>query len=152
VGEQENDMTSKLDIIKAWTDTNSIEASATYMADNFQSVDNDGNVLMDKAAYIGMGTMLYASFEGFRFVRTDLREESDSVIMTGHFEGTHVADLDLSAMDVGVFPASGKKIVWPEASVKFTLADDKIVREEPYGESGGMEAFLAPLLGQRSSA
>ncbi len=145
-------MTSKLDIVKAWTDAHSIEASKTYIADDFQSVDHDGNVLMDKASYLGMGGMLYASFRDFRFVRTDLRQEGDSVIMTGHFEGTHIADLDLSAMDVGVIPASGKKIVWPDVSVQITLADDKIVREEPYGESGGMEAFLAPLLVKKPSA
>jgi|GEM_PF-2728094 hypothetical protein len=65
--------------------------------------------------------------------------------MTGHFEGTHKADLDLSAIGAGVIPASGKKIVWPEVSVKITVEGDQIVREEAYGEGGGMEAFLAPL-------
>jgi hypothetical protein len=40
-----------------------------------------------------------------------LREESDFVIMSGHFEGTHTSDLDLSAMDIGIIPASVKKIV-----------------------------------------
>ncbi|MGB3713529.1 MAG: nuclear transport factor 2 family protein [Candidatus Promineifilaceae bacterium] len=145
-------MTSKLDIVKAWIDASSMEASKTYIADDFQSVDHDGNVIMDKAGYLGMGAMMYASFRGFRFVHNDLREEGDFVFMTGHFEGTHIADLDLSAMGMGVISASGKKIVWPDASVKFTLAGDKIVREEPYGESGGMEAFLAPLLEKQPSA
>lgn len=76
---------------------------------------------------------------------SEFNEEGDFVIMTGHFEGTHKADLDLSAIGAGVIPASGKKIVWPEVSVKITVEGDQIVREEAYGEGGGMEAFLAPL-------
>lgn len=124
-----------------------IEESAAYLSDDFQNVDGDGNVLMDKAGSIGMGQMLHGSLPDFRFVRTNLREEGDFVIMAGHFEGTFKADLDLSAMGAGVIPASGKKIVWSEVSVKITVEGDKIVREEPYGESGGMEAFLAPLMG-----
>ena len=140
-------MTSKLDVVKAWRAVPSadIEAGAAYLSDDFQNVDLDGNVLMNKEGYIGMGHMLRASLPDFDFVDSDLREEGDFVIMTGHFEGTHKADLDLSAMGVGVIPASGNKIVWPEVSVKITVEGDKIAREEPYGESGGMEAFLAPL-------
>ena len=145
MGEQENDMTSKLDVVKAWNESGDMEESLAYLSDDFQNVDQDGNVLMDKEGYAGLGHMLFASFTGFEFVRSDLHEEGNAVIMSGHFEGTHTSDLDLSAMGVGVIPASGKKIVWPEARVKITVEGDKIVREEPYGDSGGMEAFLAPL-------
>jgi predicted ester cyclase len=153
-GEQESDMTSNLDVIKAWraVPSGDLEASAAYLSDDFQNVDKDGKVLMDKEGYIGMGHMLRASLPDFEFVHTALREEGDFVIMTGHFEGTLTGDLDMSTMGLGVIPASGNKIVWPEVSVKITVEGDKIAKEEPYGESGGMEAFLAPLLGQRSSA
>ncbi len=65
--------------------------------------------------------------------------------MTGHFEGTHTGDLDLSAMGLGVIPASGKKIVWPEASAKLTIEDGKIVRMEPYAGAAGLKAWLAAL-------
>ena len=54
-------------------------------------------------------------------------------------------DIDLSLLGAGVVPASGKKIVWPEWSTKITVGQAKITRMEPYGEGGGMEAFLAPL-------
>jgi hypothetical protein len=50
-------------------------------------------------------------------------------------------------LGAGVIPASGKKIVWPEVNVKVTVEGDKIVREEPYGEGGGIEAFVAGLMG-----
>jgi predicted ester cyclase len=102
--------------------------------------------VLDRESYIGMGHMLLASLPDFKFVRTDLRQEDDLVIMTAHFEGTPTGDLDLSAIGAGVIPASGKKIVWPEVSVKITVEGDKLVREEAYGEGGGMEAFLAPLM------
>lgn len=138
-------MPSKLDVVKAYNDTEDLNASRAYLSDGFQSVDKDGKVVMNKEAYIGMGHMLLASLPDFRFVRSDLRQEGDYVIMTGHFQGTHKADLDLSAMGLGVIPASGKEIVWPEVSVKFTVEGGKIVREEPYGELDGMKAFLMGL-------
>jgi predicted ester cyclase len=140
-------MTSNLDVVNAWraVPAADVEASAAFLSDDFQNVDEDGNVVMDKESYIGMGHMLRASLPDFEFVHTALREEGDFVIMTGHFEGTLTNDLDMSAMGAGVIPASGKKIVWSEVSVKIVVEDEKIVREEPYGESGGIGAFLAPL-------
>jgi predicted ester cyclase len=140
-------MTSKLDVIKAWRAVPAAdhEASAAYLSEDFLNVDTDGSVLMNKEGYIGMGHMLRASFPDFEFVHSALREEGDFVIMTGHFEGTFSSDLDMSAMGVGIIPSSGKKTVWPEVIVKITVEGDKITKEEPYGESGGMAAFLAPL-------
>ena len=115
-------MTSKLDVVKAWLaqPISDNEARMAYIAEDFQNVDYD-------------------------YKASEVREEGDAVIMTGHFEGTHTADIDLSLLGAGVVPASGKKIVWPEWSTKITVGQAKITRMEPYGEGGGMEAFLAPL-------
>jgi hypothetical protein len=55
-----------------------------------------------------MGQLLAASFEDFKWVLRDLREADDGVLMSGHFEGMHTGDLDLSAMGAGVITASGK--------------------------------------------
>ncbi len=142
-------MTSNLDVVKAWTDMppGNLEESAAYLSDDFQNVDEEGNVILDKAGWIGMGQMLYGSLPDIKYVRTSLRQEGDLVIMTGHFEGTFEHDLDLSAMGAGVIPASGKKIVWPDTSSKFMVEGDKIIKEKPYGEGGSMEAFLAQLMG-----
>lgn len=145
-------MTSKSEVVRkfqeeafsnppsSWSEA----AMATY-SDDFANLDEDGNVLMNKEAYIGMAQLMFSAFDGFRWVLGDLREEDDGVIMTGHFEGTHTGDLDLSAMGFGVIPASGKKIVWPEAIVKVGVRGDKIVSFQPHGGSSGMEGFLAPL-------
>lgn len=145
-------MTSKLDVVKvfldrAWKDvpTSLLEACQYTLSDEFQQFDANGNAVMNKEAYIGAGQMMAASFEGFTWVLSNLREEGDSVIMTGHFEGTHTGDLDLSAFGAGVIPASGKNIVWPESRVRWVVEGDKIVREEALDESGSLETFLAAL-------
>ncbi len=145
-------MSSKLDVYKAYRDaswanppSSNIEAIETYFSDDFQSLDKDGNVVMNKEAYTGMVQLLFAAFKDFTYVTSDLREEGDSVFVSGNFEGTHTGDFDLSAMGIGVIPASGKKIVWPKASNEFKIEGDKIVGIKPYGDSGGMEAFLAAL-------
>ena len=142
-------MTSKADIVKAYYDlswsnppASLMESIATYISDDFKSLDEDGNVIMTKEMFIGMTQLLANAFKDFKSVYSDVHEEGDEVIMTYHFEGTHTGDFDMSAMGMGVIPASGKKIVWPEAKSKWRVEGDKIVSEQ---SSGGMESFLAPL-------
>jgi predicted ester cyclase len=147
---QEGDMTSKLDVVKAWykmswtnPPASNIEAAEKYISDDFQSLDRNGNLVMDKKTFVGMAQLMYAAFKDFKGVYSDLQEEGDGVIMSFHFEGTQTGDFDLSAMGLGVIPASGKRIVWPEAKTKFKVEGDKIVGEQEI--TGGMEWFLAPL-------
>lgn len=146
--------TSPIDVVKryhesAWADPQSgtlSEASREWLADDFQSLDEDGNVQMDKATYIAMGEMMFGAFDDLTYVSTDLTESGeDSALMTGHFEGTHTGDFDLSAMGLGVIPASGKKVVWPDSTIRWIVKGDKIVRNENAGGSAGLEGFLAPL-------
>ena len=143
-------MTSKTDVIKAyyeaaWSNPPSslLEAVEKYFSDDFQSIDRNGNVVMTKEIFTGMSQLLNAAFPDFKAVYSDLREEDDGVLMDVHFEGTQTGDLDLSAMGLGVIPASGKKIVWPEARTKWKVEGGKIVGEQEI--SGGMEWFLKPL-------
>jgi predicted ester cyclase len=140
-------MTSNIDVVKAWNDLpiEDIEGNAAYIADDFQHIGQDGSVDMNKEAWVGMSQMLLASFTDFDYVVTELREEGDAVIMTGHFEGKHTGDLDLSAMGLGVFPASGREIVWPDTSDKVTVEGGKIAKIESVGDVDGMKAFLTAL-------
>jgi predicted ester cyclase len=145
-------MSSKLDVVKTYLDeawanppSSNREASMKTYSDDFQYLDKDGNAIMDKQGYIGSGEMMFGSFDDFKWVLEDLREADGGVIMTGHFEGTHTGDLDLSAMGAGVFPASGKKVVWPEASVMLKVRGDKIISFQDYGGESGIEAFVAAL-------
>jgi len=143
-------MNSKKDVINAWVDESwrnrpaSIkEAGEKYFSDDFQNIDQGGNVVGNKDAYIGIGLACATSFTGFKAVISDLQEVSDGVIVTNHFEGIHTSDFDLSAMGLGVIPASGKKIVWPDAKSKFTVEGDKITGIHDI--TGGLEWFLTPL-------
>jgi predicted ester cyclase len=145
-------MGRNLDVLKAyitatWANPPSsiVEANEKYLSDDYKNLDKDGNVVMDKEAYIGMGKLLASAFKDMKAVYGNIREEGDSVIVPFHFEGTHTGDLDLSAMGMGVIPASGKRIVWPEDTVVFKFRGDKIVSNSPYGDSAGIEAFLAEL-------
>lgn len=140
-------MSSKIDVLRAWNESGNADplsdANAAYLSDDFQNLDKDGNVLMDKQAYLGMGKLLSASFNDMKYVFDDLNEESDAVIAHFHFEGTFTHDIDLSTMGLGVVPATGKKVIWPQASAKFKVEGDKIVSIQEI--TGGMQWFLEPM-------
>jgi predicted ester cyclase len=139
----------KLDVVREYAELigigSNIEAVAAYVSDDFQNFDKDGSFVANKEMLIAGMQMLNHAFTDYGFVLKGVREEGDFVIMSGHFEGTHTGDLDLSAMGIGVIPASGKKIVWPEASAKTTLEGDKIIRMEPYSGAAGWQVWLAAL-------
>jgi hypothetical protein len=143
-------MSSKLEIVNAYLRllgamANNAEDAWTYLADDFQNVDKDGNVVLNRESFVGMSRMLLASFPDLSFVKTGIREEDDYVVVSGHNQGTHMNDIDLSAMGAGVVKASSKKIVWPEGSFKVTVVDDKISTWGPYGDYGGAAAWLSAL-------
>ncbi len=142
-------MTSHADIVRGWVDeswTNppaSIsEAGNKFLSEDFKSLDENGNVLADKAGYISMSHALVSAMSDFKEVIGDLQEEGDGVLMTFHFEGIHSSDFDLSALGLGVVHPSGKQIVWPDASAFFRTKDGKIVSIQEV--TGGMAWFLAP--------
>jgi hypothetical protein len=143
-------MSSKEDVIQRWYDeswtnppASMVEAATKYFSDDYQGLDKDGNVMMDKSAYIGTTQIMMNAFTDFKGVLHDLSEEDGSVIMTFHWEMTHTGDFDLSAMGMGVIPASGKRLVTPESKSRFMVEGDQIVSSKPI--SGGFEWLLAAL-------
>jgi hypothetical protein len=146
----ENKMTSKVDVVRAYHEeaysnppTSIIEANEKYIADDFQGLDKEGNVTTNKAAFLGMTKLLINAFEDFRGVVHNLREEEGNVRLTFHLEGTQTGDFDLSAMGLGVIPASGKRIETGESETIFMVEGDQIVGTRPI--SGGMEEILLAL-------
>lgn len=139
--------TVKRYIAEAWSNPPSsfVEAAMKTYSDDFQYIDREGNVVADKQGYIGMGQMSFNAFDDFHWVLKELREEDGAVIMTGHFEGIHTGDLDLTAAGAGVYPASGKKVVWPEATLKIEVSGGKFKSFAEHGGEGGIEAFIAAL-------
>jgi predicted ester cyclase len=149
-------MSNKLDVVSAYLKllevmADNAEDAWAYLADDFKNVDKDGKAVLNRERFIGTSCMLIASFPDISFVLTEIREEDDYVVVNGHNEGTHMNDIDLSAMGVGVVSATGKKIVWPEASFTVTVADDKISTWGPYGDYGGAAAWLSALGVKRPS-
>jgi hypothetical protein len=153
-------MSSKVDYIRAyfdevWADGSTPEAAMgwaeAYLSDDFQFLDKEGNVTMDKAAYIGFGQLLFASFNDLKFVYRDVRQDGDDVLVDSHWERTFTGDLDLSALGMGVIPASGKKIVWPDRSSKWKIEGEKVVSIQDFS-TGGVGEFLAPLRVRPASA
>ena len=149
---KESDMGSKVDFYKKFLDeswanppASITEASEKYLSADFKNFDEAGNVLMDRQTYIGMGTLLFDSFKDFKFIYSDISEVDDGVIVTGHFEGTHTGDLDLSAMGLGTVKASGKKVVWKDTKNKFAIEGDKFVSITGLGGDAGFGWFLEPL-------
>ena len=145
-------MSDKVEVVQrfldeAWSNPPSsmLETSMKTYSDDFQYLDKDGNVVEDKQGYIGMSQMSFDSFDGFHWVHKELREEDGAVIMTGHFEGTHTGDLDLTAVGAGVYPASGREVVWPEASIKIEVSGGKFKSISEYAGEGGIEAFIAAI-------
>lgn len=144
-------MSSKTDVVRKWHEkswsnppSSMIEANNIYLSDSYQATDKDGNPRGNKAAMSAMSQILSHAFEGFRGVVHDLQEEQDgTVTMTFHFEGRHTGDLDLSAMGLGVIPATGIDIMTPESKTIFTVEGDQIVSSQAI--SGGFDFVLAAI-------
>jgi hypothetical protein len=123
------------------------EEGQDLLADSFQSTDEAGSPPFDKDTWFGMGQMLQASFPDLENVIDDIREEGEDVSVTSHFVGTFANDLDLSAVGLGVIPASGKKVTWPPGTSLVTLEGGKITRihNTETGPDAGMAGFLKVL-------
>lgn len=144
-------MSSNADFLRTYFDEagtktpeDKIEALERQLSDNFQFLDKDGNVTMDRASYFGFSRLMLASFKDLQFVYSGFTEEGDDVTVKAHWEGTFTGNLDLSAMGMGVIPANGKKIIWPESSSKWKVESGKVITIQDLTE-GGIGEFLAPL-------
>lgn len=150
-------MTSKIEVMEKWHEeswanppSSVVQATEKFFSDDFKSLDKDGNVISGKAEFVASNKQLMEAFKDFKGVVHDISEEGDSVILTFHFEGTHTGDFDLSAMGLGVIPATGKKVVTPESKTRFMIEGDQIVSSQPI--SGGFEYLLAGIGAIPSSA
>ena len=150
-------MTSKIEVMEKWHEeswanppSSVVQATEKFFSDDFKSLDKDGNVISGKAEFVASNKQLMEAFKDFKGVVHDISEQGDSVILTFHFEGTHTGDFDLSAMGLGVIPATGKKVVTPESKTRFMIEGDQIVSSQPI--SGGFEYLLAGIGAIPSSA
>lgn len=86
------------------------------------------------------------AFPDWNFNAAIEREEEDAVHITVHVTATHMGDLDLSGLGMGVIPATGKVIAMPESKGRLTFRGDKIANLDiDMVEGAGIPGILTQL-------
>lgn len=117
---------NKIDIAKETYSFDDFDKSNSHLSDDFKGTDAVGGPPFDKAGWIGMGQMFKHSFPDIEVVIDDIHEHGDKVMLTSHFTGTFTNDFDLSAMGMGVVPASGKTVTFPTSTSEISFDGDKV--------------------------
>ena len=118
---------------------------ASYLADDFQF---SGPVPepIDGKQWIGMSKTLKAAFPDIKYNLRVVGVEGNVVTTVTQLTGTHTGDLDLTAMGMGVIPATGKSFSNPEERGETTVNGDKIVSMRiPPTEGAGLMGILAQI-------
>ena len=138
---------NKIDTVKTAFTFGDPEQTSKYFSDDYQGTDSVGGPPMDKTAWFGMGEVMQAAMPDIDFIFEDIREEGDDVLVTGHFTGTFENDFDLSAMNMGVIPASGKAVTFPSGTSRVSFTGDKISRNHSLdtGPNAGTAGFISIL-------
>ncbi len=138
---------AKIDVVRDFlTAEMDLDRADRVLSDDFEWEDSTGQT-QGKAAYLGMGHGMMAAFPDIDFIVDEIHEEDDGVIVTGHWKGTFENDFDLSALGVGVIPATGNVITWPPSTSRWAVEGDHITRAEEVatGPDVGLAGFLKPL-------
>jgi hypothetical protein len=141
---------NKIEICKkAFSFETPLEEQREYYSDDYQFVDSVGGPPMDKEAYFAVGDLLQASIPDIDYTIDEIHQEGEDVLVTGHYSGTFEHDMDLSAMNMGVIPATGKAINIPGSTGRVSFSGDKIskIHDLTTGPNAGLAAFLAALGG-----
>jgi predicted ester cyclase len=97
-------------------------------------------------AWMGMSASLKAAFPDLDYQFKIEGVNGDTVNISADLRGTHKGDLDLTAMHMGVIPATGKSFKAAHEHGRATLRDGKIIAwtMEPT-EGAGLMAILGQL-------
>ena len=96
--------------------------------------------------WMGTITAMRAGMPDINFNTKIVGVDGDKANVTSQLIGTHTADLDLSAMGMGVIPATGKSFSNPEEPGVMTVANSKITSYDiDQVEGGGLMGLLAQL-------
>ena len=115
-----------------------------YLSDDFEWSDSLGNPPMDKASFSAMAQPLQSALPDLSAVIEDIQEDGDDAVVASHYTGTFTNDLDLSAVGMGVIPATGKTIVFPTQRDRVSFDGDKI--SEIHNLETGPDAGMAGLI------
>ena len=135
---------NKIDTVKAIYSFDNVEENSKYLSDDFQGTDSVGGPAFDKAGWVGMGQMFKGSIPDIKVAIDDIHEEGDSVMVTGRTMGTFTNDFDLTSMDMGVIPATGKMVEFPASTTQISFSGDKVSKF--HGTDTGPDAGLPGML------
>jgi predicted ester cyclase len=121
------------------------ENAKSMLADDFQF---SGPVPepINKDAWLGMSSSLKTAFPDLDYHFRVIGTEGDIVRATSHLSGTHSGSFDLSGMNMGVIPATGKTFAATLEKTRITVKDNKITAwvAEPT-QGAGLAAILKQL-------
>jgi predicted ester cyclase len=121
------------------------EIAKSMLADDFQF---SGPVPepINKEAWLGMSASLKTAFPDLDYHFKVIGTEGDVVRTTSQLSGTHSGPFDLTGMNVGVIPVTGKTFVATREKTKVTVKENKITAwtVEPT-EGAGLMAILKQL-------
>jgi hypothetical protein len=135
---------NKQDIVQA---AFSMDLTGSYLADSYQFTDSIGSDPVNKEMWLGMGQLMQMAIPDIGYVIESIEEDGEDFLVTGHFTGTFTNDLDLSAMGMGVIPATGQPLSMPSSTSRVSFEGDKIVRNHDLdtGPDAGIAGFLKGL-------
>ena len=118
------------------------EQAKSMLADDFQF---SGPVpeTINKDAWLGMSNSLKTAFPDLDYHFRVIGTEGDIVRATSQLSGTHSGSFDLTGMNMGLIPATGKTFAASLEKTRITVKDNKITAwaVEPT-QGAGMEAII----------
>jgi hypothetical protein len=137
---------SKIELVRLAFDVDD-PARGDYLSDDFQWTDELGSPPVERGSWVAAFQPFGSSMSDLSLVIDDIREEGDTITVTSHVSGTFVNDLDLSAMGLGVIPATGESFVSPVQRDRVSFDGDKIseIHNMETGPDAGMGGLLKVL-------
>ncbi len=121
------------------------EKAKTYFSNDFKFSGPVPEPISGEA-WLGMSASLKSAFPDLDYQFRIESVDGDTAHISAELKGTHKADLDLTAMQLGVIPATGKSFHAAHEHGKATLKDGKITSwEMEHTEGAGLMAILAQL-------
>ncbi|RMF79002.1 MAG: hypothetical protein D6737_12960 [Chloroflexi bacterium] len=109
-----------------------------WLADDFTFIDPSSPLPPPGPdEWLGLQAVLMQAFPDLDYAFEILEEKGNQVWVSATFTGTHNGNLDLSAMDMGVIPPTGKQVSGGRNVTVGTLGADGRVQSIEVVESGG---------------
>lgn len=138
---------SAVDIVKAYFGTLSLmsaDKAALFLSDDFEVV-GFGEQPIGKDAWVRLMNALKQAMPDFKIKLADVRADGNLVSLSQSGAGTHSGPMDLSVLNLPVFPPTGKTVTIPGSQWTLTIGEGKITRGEMM-VSSSPDAGLADVL------